>query len=152
MRGESEEGASLVEVLVVVAVIGIVANIAVPSLLDAMARADAGRVLADVEIIHDAVLTYRMENGSYPPGAGWGRVPAGLAPFLPEGFSFTYKDLRYRYQLRARAKRLGIDGGGRNAAGREIVRHVGQMYQGQKTVTPRRVWLWLPSPGGRSEG
>jgi len=148
----SEQGVSLVEVLVVVAIVGIIANIAVPALMDAMVSADAGRVLADVDMIHDAVLAYRMEQGSYPRSAGWGRVPNGLAPYLPDGFSFTYKDLRYRYQLQARAKRLGIDGGGKQSAGRAIVQKVGEMYQGRKTVAKRRVWLWLPSPGGKLEG
>ena len=148
----SEQGFSLVEVLVVVAIIGIVANIAVPALMDAMVRADAGKVLADVDMIHEAVLTYRMENGSYPRSAGWGRMPSGLAPYLPDGFLFGHKDVRYRYQLQARAKRLGVDGGGANSAGRAIVQRVGEMYQGRKTVTRRRAWLWLPSPGGRTGG
>ena len=152
MSAESEQGFSLVEVLVVVAIVGIVANIAVPVLMDALVSADAGKVLADVDMIHDAVLAYRMENGSYPSSSGWGGVPPGLAPHLPDGFSFAHKEVRYRYHLQASAKRLGIDGGGKNSPARAIVQKVGEMYQGHKTVSSRRVWLWLPSPGGRKGG
>ena len=149
---ESDRGFSLVELLVVVAIVGIIVNIAIPVIMDAMVKADAGRVLADVDTIHEAVLAYRVEHGSYPATAGWGRIPAGLAPYLPAGFAFEYKEVRYRYQLQARAKRLGIDGGGANSSGRAIARRVGDLYAGRKTVTARRVWLWLPSPGGRQGG
>lgn len=146
-----EDGFSLVEVLIVVAILGIVVNIAVPVMMNAQAKADAAKVLADVDMIHDAVLNYRLENGSYPRTAGFGGMPAGLAPYLPAGFEFTYKDVRYRYQLQRRTKRIIVDGGGRNSAGREVVQYIGAMYQSRSRLTARRVWLWLPSPGGRIE-
>jgi len=144
-------GFALLELLLAVAILGIVVNIAAPVMLSAQEKADAARVLADVDMIHDAVLAYRLENGSYPSTAAWGRVPAGLADYLPAGFSFVNGDLRYRYQLQRDAKRIGVDGGGRNSAGRAIVKRVGAAFNGRKTVTARRAWLWLPSPGGRIE-
>ena len=147
----SDTGFSLVELLVVIAILGIVVNIAVPVMLNARAKAAAATVLADVDLIHDAILNYRLENGSYPRTAAWGSVPAGLAAYLPAGFSFVNNDVRYRYQLQRRTKRIGVDGGRRNSPGREVVQYVGAMYQGRSRLTARRVWLWLPSPGGRVE-
>ena len=151
MGAERQEGFSLLELLVVMAILGIVVNISAPVMMNAQAKAEAASVLADVDMIHDAVLAYRLENGAYPPTAVWGTVPPALVPHLPSGFSFVNGDVRYRYQLQRRFKRIGIDGGGRNSAGREVVSRVGDMFIGRKTVTARRVWLWLPSPGGRVE-
>jgi prepilin-type N-terminal cleavage/methylation domain-containing protein len=142
-------GFALVELLIVMAVLGILANIAVPVILGAREKAAASRILADVDLIHDAVLAYRLEHGHYPDTAGWGVVPAGLAPYLPSSFSFVNGDVRYRYQLQRTAKRVGIDGGGRNSPGREVVARAAAMFIGQKAITARRVWFWLPSPGGR---
>jgi prepilin-type N-terminal cleavage/methylation domain-containing protein len=150
-RRRDDDGFTLLELLIVVAILGIVVNIAVPVMMNARAKGDAAKILADVDLIHDALLNYRLENGSYPRTAGWGRVPPGLAPYLPDGFEFTHGDVRYRYQLQRRNKRIGLDGGGRNSAGREVVQYAGAMFQGRKQVTARRAFLWLPSPGGRIE-
>ena len=150
-NAQSEAGFTLLELLLVIAILGIVVNIAAPVMLDARAKGDAAKILADVDLIHNALLAYRLENGSYPRTAGWGRVPPGLGPYLPDGFQFSHGDVRYRYQLQSRNKRIGLDGGGGNSAGRPIVQHAGAMFQGRKTVTARRAFLWLPSPGGRVE-
>jgi len=144
-------GFTLLELLLAIAILGIVVNVAVPVVIGGQVKADAAKVLADVDLIHDALLAYRVENGSYPPTSAWGVVPPGLAPYLPDGFQFAYKDVRYRYQLQRIYKRIGLDGGNRSSRGRPIVRRAGELFQGQKTVTARRVFLWLPSPGGRIE-
>lgn len=146
-----EGGFALVELVVVIAILGVIVNIAVPVMLNAQARGDAAKIVADVDLIHDALLAYRLENGSYPRTAAWGRVPAGLAPYLPGGFEFSHGAVRYRYQLQRRDKRIGLDGGGRDSAGRAVVQYAGEMYQGRKRLTARRAFLWLPSPGGRIE-
>ena len=82
-------------------------------------------------------------------GAGWGRVPAGLAPYLPDGFSFTYRDVRYRYKLERDAKRIGLHGGSRNSNGRRIIELVESMFPGRSVAAGPQAFLWLPSPGGR---
>lgn len=151
VRTVEQHGFSFVDLLISVAILGIIANIAVPVMMNAQSKADAAKILADVDIIHGALLNYRLENGGYPRTSGWGRVPPGLAPYLPDGFSFIYKDVRYRYQLQRSAKRIGLDGGRRNSNGRRVIQAVGSMFQGRSVVTARRAFLWLPSPGGRVE-
>ena len=102
---DTEGGFTLLELLLVIAILGIVVNIAVPVMAGARARGEAAKILADVDLVHDALLAYRLENGSYPPSSAWGTVPAGLAPYLPDGFEFVHNDVRYRYQLQRRNKR-----------------------------------------------
>ena len=61
----NEDGFSLIELLIVVAIIGIIATIAVPQLLDAIDRARQRRTLADMRNIATANGTYRVDQGAY---------------------------------------------------------------------------------------
>jgi len=58
-------GFSLIELLIVVAIIGIIATIAVPQLLDAIDRGRQRRSMADMRNIATANGTYRVDEGSY---------------------------------------------------------------------------------------
>ena len=60
-----EDGFSLIELLIVVAIIGIIATIAVPQLLDAIDRARQRRTMADMRNISTANGTYRVDEGVY---------------------------------------------------------------------------------------
>ncbi len=61
----NEDGFSLIELLIVVAIIGIIATIAVPQLLDAIDRARQRRTMADMRNIATANGTYRVDQGAY---------------------------------------------------------------------------------------
>ncbi len=61
-----EGGFSLIELLIVVAIIGIIATIAVPQLLDAIDRGRQRRTMADMRNIATANGTYRVDLGTYP--------------------------------------------------------------------------------------
>jgi len=63
----NEDGFSLIELLIVVAIIGIIATIAVPQLLDAIDRARQRRTMADMRNIATANGTYRVDEGVYAP-------------------------------------------------------------------------------------
>ncbi len=82
-----DEGFSLIELLIVVAIIGIIAAIAVPQLMNAMDRGRQRRSMADMRNIATANGTYRVDTSAYaltlpglepaymqvvPPGDGWG--------------------------------------------------------------------------------
>ncbi|NKB87433.1 MAG: prepilin-type N-terminal cleavage/methylation domain-containing protein [Acidobacteria bacterium] len=58
-------GFSLIELLIVVAIIGIIATIAVPQLLDAIDRGRQRRTMADMRNIATANGTYRVDEGAY---------------------------------------------------------------------------------------
>lgn len=59
-------GVTLIEILVVVAIIGILAAIAVPSLLHAQTRAKAARVRADLRTLAGAIEAYTVDYGLPP--------------------------------------------------------------------------------------
>ncbi len=62
---KGNEGFSLIELLTVVAIIGIVAAIAVPQLMNALDRARQRRTMADMRRIATANDTMRIDTGSY---------------------------------------------------------------------------------------
>ena len=60
-----EGGFSLIELLIVVAIIGIIATIAVPQLLDAVDRGRQRRTMGDMRNIATANGTFRVDTGAY---------------------------------------------------------------------------------------
>lgn len=61
---DHQKGFSLVELLVVVAIIGIVASIAIPSLLSSRRAANEGAALSAMRSIHSAQITYLNTAGA----------------------------------------------------------------------------------------
>ena len=77
---------TLIELLIVVAIIGILAAIAVPNFLNARQRARVARAEADLRGLITAVQAYQVDNGAFPldatdsrgPGANLGYCPLAL--------------------------------------------------------------------------
>jgi prepilin-type N-terminal cleavage/methylation domain-containing protein len=61
--GTKRAGFTLVEIMIVVAVIALLAAIAVPSFLRARKRSQASRILNDLRMIDSAVDQYAIETG-----------------------------------------------------------------------------------------
>ncbi len=57
---------TLIELLIAVAIIGILASIAVPEFLTARTRANIARVEADFKVLADALEMYRVDRNDYP--------------------------------------------------------------------------------------
>ena len=57
---------TLIELLIVVAIIGILAAIAVPNFLNAKIRATISRSMSDIRSISTALATYRLDNNCVP--------------------------------------------------------------------------------------
>ncbi len=66
---------TLIELLIVVAIVGILAAIAVPNFLNAQTRAKIARAEADLRSLTTALESYYLDNNHYVPlylSAGWG--------------------------------------------------------------------------------
>ena len=61
---------TLIELLIVVAIIAILAAIAVPNFLEAQTRAKVSRVKSDMRTTATGLELYRVDNNDYPPGFG----------------------------------------------------------------------------------
>lgn len=81
-------GFTLVELMVVAAIVGILAGLAIPNLRTMVLRARAAEVAGDLEVIRVAALNYHAENLGWPGEAAAGTVPSELTEFLPDNFAF----------------------------------------------------------------
>ena len=83
-------GFTLVEIMIVVAIIAILAAIALPSFLRARQRSQNSKFINALRVGSDALEIYAMENnGAYPPDVNRGIVPPTLASYLDQTFDWT---------------------------------------------------------------
>jgi len=69
MKGSTSRSAfTLIELLIVVAIIAILAAIAVPNFLEAQVRSKVSRCSADMRTLATALESYAVDNRKYPPG------------------------------------------------------------------------------------
>jgi general secretion pathway protein G len=76
-----EQGFTLVEVLVVVAIIGIVAAIALVALGNALEKGRQKATMADMRTVSRALELYRVDNGFLPDSSGG--LPPLVAVLIP---------------------------------------------------------------------
>ena len=73
-------GFTLIELLIVVAIIGIVAAIAIPSMLNAIARGKQKRTMADIRAIGTAVESYAVDASIYPTASDIASLVSAVRP------------------------------------------------------------------------
>jgi prepilin-type N-terminal cleavage/methylation domain-containing protein len=107
-------GFTLIELIVVLAVISVLAGIAVPRYARVKRRALATQVAGELRAVQSAALAYFSDRQAWPPDAGTGAVPTGFAPYLDPGYSFnrrTGAGNRQGYRLDWDWQRLQSGGG-----------------------------------------
>lgn len=58
----------MVELVVVIAILGILAGLAIPRFMDATATARGARIVADLRTIDSAIMMYNAKTGTLPDG------------------------------------------------------------------------------------
>ncbi len=111
IKQKAKRAFTLIELLIVVAIIAILAAIAVPNFLEAQTRSRVSRVLADFRSVATAIESYAVDYNNYPPGYKTAPIYGLMAlttptaymtvaylwdPFRPPGFlpsksSYTYE-------------------------------------------------------------
>lgn len=97
-------GFTLIELLIVLALIGILANVAIPVYLGAVRKAKATAIVTDFTFLRQEITRYHTEQGAWPRGAGWGREPRDLRPYLEGKMKFDHGTHEYRLRNRMRVK------------------------------------------------
>lgn len=85
-----QRGFSLIELLIVVAIIGIVASIAVPHFLNSRQAAHNASAFSSLRRIHTAEISYRMRNPQYGDLAALGAANVLDDPQLASGTRSNY--------------------------------------------------------------
>jgi prepilin-type N-terminal cleavage/methylation domain-containing protein len=78
----AKSGFTLVEILIVVAVIGLLAALATPNFLKAWRRAQNARFVADLRVAVSAFDMRCTEKGCFPPDTTPGQMPQGMTEYL----------------------------------------------------------------------
>ncbi|MBV7257812.1 type II secretion system major pseudopilin GspG [Pacificimonas sp. WHA3] len=82
-RSQDEDGFTLVELMVVIAILGLLTTFVVLNVLPAQGVAEREKARADIAVIEQALQMYRIDNRSFPSTAdglaALQQAPAGLA-------------------------------------------------------------------------
>ncbi len=80
-----EKGFTLVEIMIVVAIIALLAAIAIPNVLRGRATANETAAIGNMRALLSSLEMYRSVNSAYP--TSWGSMTTANPPFYPQPFS-----------------------------------------------------------------
>lgn len=81
MTANRDQGFTMLELLVVVAIIGVLANLAFASYRSFTERARAGRAASELRSFGTAFMAYNYTTGTYPPDSH-NELPPGMEDFV----------------------------------------------------------------------
>ncbi len=85
-KQKKQQGFTLIELMIVVAVIGVLAAIAMPQYQKYVAKSEVASVLATLTGTKTNVEAFTVENGQFPDGSTTDETPAALGvPSMPLG-------------------------------------------------------------------
>jgi prepilin-type N-terminal cleavage/methylation domain-containing protein len=87
-------GFTMIEVLTALMIMSVVTRLGLPGYQGVVLKAEAIQVVADFNVVRQAVAEYQADHNSWPGDFGPGLVPPELAPYL-NGLPFN----RGRYKL-----------------------------------------------------
>lgn len=96
-QGRAEYGFTLLELLIVVAIIGIIAAIAIPSFLKMKTRSKTAAIAVDFHSVRDAALLYNSDNNVFPNETIPKAYPPEFKDYLSVRFNFASPDPVYVY-------------------------------------------------------
>ena len=103
----NQKAFTLVEILIVVAIIALLAAVAIPNLLRAKVNSNQSAAQATLKAIANALETYAISNGVYPPqttsliGAAPPYLNKDYFSAATNGYNFTAVISNYAYSVNA---------------------------------------------------
>jgi prepilin-type N-terminal cleavage/methylation domain-containing protein len=88
-RERGQAGFSMIETMIVIAIIGIIVNLAVPIYLESRMRAEVASILGDYNAVRAAVADYYLANQEWPAGSDPGEAPGELVAYLGGGMNWA---------------------------------------------------------------
>ena len=149
---KARRGYTIIELLVVLAVIGVLATIAMPYYWDTRYRAIAANIVSDYNSVRVASLAYHANHATLPATHEWSTVPTEFMGMLPDSSNaFARGAYEYRWYLWTGASLGGefaaqglVAGMGVRSSDARIIQAIRDTYQGRYiAMAPGEVTLLL---------